>query len=431
MNHWLGSQVYFGLQYVRSGVTREMIENASRVLSGSTNWLEHVSDRLREQYRILGDPFCWLRNQPLIDRTSLMIEHKHANFSSFRIERRKTSGSTGTPFHFIRDRLMTAQMDAAMWAIYSWHGIFPGDRQARFWGMPAAHLAAGKRRITDFLQNRRRLSAFDISLNESSKYFRKIKRFRPRYIYGYPTLISQFVQHCAELGYDGFELGIEVVICTGELLAPNARAMIGEFFNARVVNEYGCTESGVISFSCEQGSDHLIPYALYPEIVHSNGASANRGDTGEVVITDLYGKILPMVRYRLHDLASYSDDANQCSCGRNLPMLKMQNGRVDNFIQTPSGKQVYDALLAYTVPKSVFRFLVKQVSIDLLHALIVPGEGFDPQQTPEACKRIWEDAFGPGMRVMVEVVSEIPVSSSGKLRYFQPLDNSQAAQQSV
>lgn len=421
MNNALAKMVYHGVQRLRSGVTDEMIRHATDLLNGEIDWRIHVAGRLGMQYGVRSEPLMWLAQQTLTDRrtiiaTGLPVVPRHVT-----VEKRKTSGSSGVPFQFYRDRRMTAQMDAVMWAAYSWHGVFPGDRQARFWGMPVGLMASSERRITDRLQNRRRLSAFDVTKRRCLAYFQQLRGFRPNYMYGYPTLIHEFVQYCRAARCDGEELGVHVVICTGELLHPAVREEIGSFLNARVVNEYGCTESGVLSLTCEAGGEHILPFATYPELVTAEGAPVARGETGQVIVTDLYGEVMPMFRYKLNDLAAYSLK-DVCQCGRSLPLLEIQRGRIDGFVLTPDGRRIYDALLAYTVPKGVLRFTVKQVSIDHLHALVMPGAGFDPDSTPKLCARVWEDAFGPEMKVTVEVVEDIALASSGKLRYFIPLD---------
>ena len=418
----LAERIYFRAQSLRSGVTREMIRETASLLDSFDYSYSHVKERLRVQFGCDDDQLGWLRRQPLIDRRTIITSPAPVAIPrGVSVEHRKTSGSSGTPFHFLKDKRMTAMMDAVMWAAYQWHGISPGDKQARFWGVPQSRSARRQRQLTDFIQNRRRLSAFDVTPNGSVQFFRQLRRFRPTYVYGYPTLIHEFTRHCLAAGLHGSELHIGTIICTGEVLTDNVREDLRSFFEARVVNEYGCTESGVISLTCENGRQHMTPVAVFPEIVDENGLRVAPGETGEVIITDLYGSVSPMIRYRLNDRATLSEDAG-CPCGRQLPIMKLDAGRVGSLIETPTRGSVYSAILAYTVPAEVLRFLVRQVSIDHLEAVITPGPGFDTKRTPDKCRRAWEEALAPGVSVSVKVVDEIPLAASGKMRYFVPLD---------
>lgn len=325
---------------------------------------------------------------------------------------------------------MTAWMDAAMWAVYSWHGIAPGDRQARFWGAPVGRVPAFKRRMMDWALARRRLNAFEITRERSAVFFHAMRRFRPSHAYGYPTLIREFVEHCTACGLDGRELGVRVVICTGELLSSSVRTRISHFFGCPVVNEYGCTESGIVAIECERGTQHLVPVAALTEVVEPTGVPVAPGGTGEVVITDLYGAVLPLLRYRLHDRARLGP-TGECLCGRELARVELTEGRVQNFIRTPERGSIYAAILAYTVPGEVARFRAFQRTTHHLHVEIVPGAGFDPEGTPRECRRRWTEVVGPAMEVSTEVVSSIPYTASGKLRYFVPLDAEEGGEDST
>ena len=425
--------VYFVLQRLRGGVSPDMVTSARRILGQPWDQIaNYVTVRLAHLHGAEACAPDWLRSRRLIERTELVpvMQRLEASGTKARVEHRKTSGSTGVPFHFVKDAEMAAWMDAAMWAAYEWHGVRPGDRQARFWGAPVARGAAMRRRLLDRVQNRRRLSAFRVSPANSVAFFAALRPFSPDYVYGYPTLIDEFVHHCSSHGMDGTELHLRTVICTGEILLEPVRERISAFFNCPVINEYGCTESGVIALECEVGAMHLIPVAALGEIVQQDGSPTPAGETGEVVVTDLYGEVAPFIRYRLHDLAVPAG-RSPCRCGRDLPAIAVQRGRIDSFIQTSHRGPVYDAILAYTVPPEVLRFRVYQEAIDQLRAEIVPGRGFDRHRTPDDCRRCWEEALAPGVTVSVTTVSEIPLTAAGKLRYFVPLGEIPRASEST
>jgi phenylacetate-CoA ligase len=422
VNESFARHLYYSLQRGRGGVDPEQVQFARRLLDAPWSSVQtHVRERLVALHGPDAQSTDWLAGQRLVTRTELVPRMRDLmkNSNGVKVEHRKTSGSTGTPFHFVKDVRMTAWMDATMWAAYSWYGVQPGDRQARFWGAPITAGAGAKRVLLDRVQNRRRLSAFKINRESSAAFLARLRRFRATYAYGYPTLIDEFVTHCSAQGLDGRDLRLRVIICTGELLLPAARERIKAFFGCPVVNEYGCSESGVLAFECVNEKLHITPVAAFPEIVSGDGAPLAPGTVGEVVVTDLYGAVEPFVHYRLHDRAAVTAPA-LCACGRELPTLAVQEGRIDSFISTPRGR-VYDAVLAYTVPAEVFRFRARQVALDRLEVDVVPGKGFDPQRTPRDCEHRWAEALGPGMTVVVNTVNEIPLTAAGKLRYFVPL----------
>ena len=335
------------------------------------------------------------------------------------VEVRRTSGSTGTPFTFVKSLEMTAWMDAAMWAAYRWHGVDPGMPHARFWGVAASRRGRLIQQIKDRMLQQYRLSAFEITPERANAFYTELVRRAPAYAYGYPTAILAFVQRCAAAGLDGRAIGCRVVICTGELLLPATRDSIEQFFGCRCVNEYGCTESGVLGFECERGRMHAIPVAAYVEVLDEANRSMPDGEYGELTVTDLYGRVAPLLRYRLHDGAA--TDSEACDCGRALPRLAIERGRLGSFIVTPSRGPVFSTILPYTVPPGVGRFRVVQSAADHLDADIVILPGADSNRTADECRRRWEEALGPDLSVSIRIVDDIAPERSGKLRYFIPL----------
>jgi phenylacetate-CoA ligase len=412
--------LYFSVQRLRHGVSRDMIAEACTLLEAPMHRLRaRALERIRAVH---GGTITWdsYRAMPRLQKATL-AERAHAILQArhFGFEVRQTSGSTGIPLRLPKDRAMTAWMDAAMWGIYQWHGIHPGLPHVRFWGLTTRRLKRLGVLTADRLLNRHRVSASSLSSSSVIRDFSAIERLQPTYAYGYPTLMASFAQVAQENGLDGRALGLRVAISTGELLADSVRKQLADFFGCPVINEYGCTESGILAFECASGTMHAIPVAVWPEVVDADGMPVPDGEEGEILITDLYGGTLPLIRYSLRDrgVTGIAD----CPCGRELPVLKITAGRVDSFVLTPRGK-VYDAVLAYSLPPGITRFRARQVAPELIEAQVVLGPGYVSGRTVNALKSRWENALGPGVSVRVTVVDEIPPEASGKLRYFVPLN---------
>jgi phenylacetate-CoA ligase len=320
---------------------------------------------------------------------------------------------------------MLAWMDAAMWAGYAWHGIGPGDKRLRFWGLSPAPVRRLVRRLADRVTGQIRFSAFEISAERCVRFFTRARRSGARYAYGYPTLMKRWASECSSAGLDGRELALQCVISTGEVLTPLSRRELATFFGCPIINEYGCTESGVIAIECEHGTPHMIPVAAKAEVVDQGGRRVPPGGTGQVVVSDLFGTALPMLRYRLHDLAR-ALDGSSCPCGRTLPAIDVTIGREGSFILLPSGRQVFSTILAYTVPASIASYRARQETADLLRADVTLQSGTDPAAAIEAAQAAWGEALGREIRIEINVVSDLPFEPSGKLRYFVPLGSRQS-----
>jgi len=334
-----------------------------------------------------------------------------------RLTYRSTSGTSGTPLIFPKDHYATSYMDAAMYQVYSWYGIKIGDRQARLWGSATKPVAQIKQKFKDYLLNRVRLSAFNMTDENCYNYYKKLLSFRPKFIYGYPNAILSFSKFLRRNKIDGTKLTLKAVICTGEILFPEHRKIIESTFKSKVVNEYGTTENGIIAFECPEGNMHILAHNVLVEFI-KDGHYVEPGESGQIVVTELNSRCIPFLRYKLDDIGKPSD--KKCTCGRNLPLMEIIEGRIDDFIQTPDGRLVYDAILAYLFKEGVKEFRGIQKAKDELIIQLVKDAKYNTELENHFRNEL-VSYLGRDMHIHFQYLKEIPRDKSGKLQYFVSL----------
>ncbi|MBU5613503.1 glycosyltransferase [Geomonas azotofigens] len=349
---------------------------------------------------------------PTVDKK--IIRENYAAFlsSESRFNRRSTSGTTGEPFLFEKDRNASAYMDAMMHLSYGWHGVKPWDRQARLWGRAVSRKGRVVQWIKDLLLRRKRLSVFLINDAACKKFYQELKRFRPRYFYCYPNALYQFALSIERLGIDGAELQVPIAICTGEILFPFQREKIEKVFQCKVVNEYGSTENGILAMECEYGRLHVLP------TVSLEIAGGDQDGFGEIVVTELNSRNLPFMKYRNGDMGRIVSTG--CDCLRPFPILEVKEGRIDSYIKCPNGNIVYDAILAYLFKGQVKQFRGVQENPNVLRIDVIPLDHTSADSIDSLKKKL-AGFVGAEMTINVSIVDEIPADKSGKLRYFIPL----------
>ncbi|MCF8095228.1 MAG: hypothetical protein K9J79_07680 [Desulfobacteraceae bacterium] len=322
---------------------------------------------------------------------------------------RSTSGTTGTPFVFKKDRHASAYMDAMMYCAYNWHGIAPWSRQARIWGSSVGIRGKLVQKAKDRLLGRRRLSAFEMDAHNCRRFFYLLLRHRPFYFYCYPNAMYQFVLSLERLGLDGRQIGAAVVICTGEVLFPHQKEKIEQVTGCRVVNEYGSTENGIIAFECEYGTMHVLP------TVHVDIIDPDSDGFGEISVTELNSRSVPFINYKIGDMGRVLDSG--CKCGRPFEAFEIKEGRVNDLIVCPSGKKVYAAILAYVLKGHTAQFKVFQEKRDLINIYIVPETDYNPQIEKKIRMKL-QNYLGNKMNIKFTPVDNIAPENSGKRRYF-------------
>ncbi len=326
-----------------------------------------------------------------------------------------TGGSTGEPVKIYKDADALARERAATWRSYEWAKVGIGDKQARFWGVPHNAKNAFKAKIIDFVSNRKRVSAFNLTKESLDEYYQTMVRFKPSYLYGYVSVIRRFSEHMRDYNLPRIE-SVRSIITTSEVLTDGDRKVIEDAWKVKVFNEYGCGEVGSIAHECEHGNMHIVADNMLIEIIDQNG---NPAETGEVVVTDFYNYATPMIRYKVGDFATLSHDA--CPCGRTLPILKGIHGRAYDIIKTPGGKSVHPEALIYVFEEiqqkhhAFSQFQIIQRELNKLDVYIIPSTNWSSAMETLITTGI-HNKIDASFQLNFFKVQEINREKSGKMR---------------
>jgi phenylacetate-CoA ligase len=346
---------------------------------------------------------------PLTDKW--IIKNNFAGFVSSRMRGawRSTSGTTGTPFFFKKDRFASGYMDAMMYCAYNWHGISPLSRQARIWGSPVGFKSKTIQKAKDQLLGRKRLSAFEMNDHNCKRFFYKLVKHQPFYFYCYPSALYQFALSLEKQNFNGGDIGASIAICTGEVLFSYHRTKIESILNCRVVNEYGSTENGIIGFECEYGNLHLVP------TVHVDVVNPDSDGFGELAVTELNSRSVSFIKYKTGDVGRVLGFG--CPCQRPYEKIELREGRVGDLIVCPNGDLVYAAVLAYILKSYAIQFKAVQKEKDLINIHIIPAKTYNAS-SEKKIRSVLSSFLGPEMRINFIRVNFIAPEKSGKLRYF-------------
>lgn len=407
---------------VRDLQAHARVERQSGKLRELLVWLsEHhpyYAQKLPESIASI-DPMAALQSLPVLEKQTLQENGDILLTPGHRVRSitKSTGGSTGAPVRIIKDADGIAREMAATWAALESYGIRVGDRSARFWGTPLTFRRRLRFWLTDLAMNRIRLSAFDLEDEDFRAYWNRCKRFQPIWIYGYASLIHMFADWIERSGLDGSALGLRVVVPTSEPMNDHQRAQVARVFDAPVYDEYGCGEVGAIAYGCENGLLHVVTENLVVEIVDSDGRAVEPGEVGEVVVTDLTNRAMPLLRYRLGDRAV---KGGPCGCGRGVPTIEKVLGRIHDVVFTPEGRRWHGEKIDYLMSQLYaeeggFRqYQVVQESADTLRVCLVSEEGI-PATLERKIKEYVADRLD-GMHARVLRVDAIERASSGKIR---------------
>ncbi|HSN47686.1 MAG TPA: hypothetical protein VLR29_02900, partial [Flavobacterium sp.] len=187
--------------------------------------------------------------EPLIERLS-------NGFSTKNVYVNKTSGSSGDPFIFAKDKFSHALTWAVIINRFGWHGIdFNSSYQARFYGIPLDFTGNTKERLKDFFSNRFRFSIFDLSDKVLEGFLNEFETRKFDYINGYTSSIVLFAKFLQQKNIVLTTICPTVKVCvvTSEMLFDDDKILLEKQFGVPVVNEYGASELDLIAFQDANG----------------------------------------------------------------------------------------------------------------------------------------------------------------------------------
>jgi phenylacetate-CoA ligase len=334
-----------------------------------------------------------------------------------RLARFNTGGSSGEPLVFFIGNERVSHDVAAKWRATRWWGVDIGDPEIVVWGSPIELGAQDRLRgLRDRVLRTELLPAFELSATNLDRFVERIRRTRPKMLFGYPSAISLIAAHAEGRGIRMDDLGIEVAFVTAERLYDRQRDTIARVFGCRVANGYGGRDAGFVAHECPQGGMHVTAEDIILEAVDADGRVVPAGEAGQLVVTHLATRDFPFIRYRTGDVGVLGGE--RCPCGRGLPVLREVQGRTTDFVVARDGTVMHGLALIYILRDlpGLEAFKIEQESVDHTRVLLVAGQGFDPGVV-ETIRAGFRARLGEGVRIDAELVPELKPEPSGKFRY--------------
>jgi phenylacetate-CoA ligase len=328
-----------------------------------------------------------------------------------------TGGSTAVPVGFYQDRGRTSAYE---WAFMTsqWRrvGYRDGDRTVVFRGS-----VTGKD-IADFdpLRNSLILSSYHLTDDRIPEYLVRVRRARPRYIQAYPSSITILARYMRIHGEPPLD-GVRAVLCGSENLYDWQRAEIEEAVGARTFSWYGQSEVVCLAGECETRHElHIFPQYGVTELLDEAGSVIDEPwKLGEIVGTGFLTRVMPLIRYRPADMASYADGTCP-DCGRPYRRFERIEGRLQEFIVSKNGR--YISMTAINMHSPVFdnvhQFRFYQDTAGEVTFRYVPrasySAGDDARIHAELRRKLGDD-----MVLSLERVDRIESSGRGKHRFLE------------
>lgn len=333
-----------------------------------------------------------------------------------KLKKDHTSGSTGQPFwtyydrpYWIRKKYVSKLRPRVLC------GYRPGDKIAKLECESSRALDQKHRRpwSPQKLMRVRNFSMFE----DIEKVARAILAYNPSVIDGYPSFLLRLARV-----YESQQMslpGLKLLFTGSEYLSAAVRNYLMASFNVQVYDIYGSNEFKEVAWQCRAGNGyHINEDELILEILDHEDNSSDGGEAGQIVITDLLNRAMPLIRYRMQDTGMRLP--GKCSCGCRFAMMKPLAGRSSDNIILPDGRTITGYRITTSIEKTpgLRQYQVVQQTPDtLIVKLNVNSDQRDEasRQIDVNLRRVTKDL----VTIDIRFCDRIEVEENGKFRVIK------------
>lgn len=320
----------------------------------------------------------------------------------------RTSGSTGEPLGVWVSPSQIAVEKATVWRHWSWVGYRFRDPVAivRTYVPKEGEPLWRHDRLRNFLY----FSAYHLDSGHARIFLDRIRKFRPRFLRGYPSSLAILADIAMERGWE--PPALRAVLTASETLSRAVREKLTRVFRAPVSDWYGLAEQVVTAAQCEhgEGMHRHDDYGYWELIPCNDGTSRCR-----IIGTNLHNAAMPLIRYDTGDIAE-SSELRQCPCGRTFPLISGISGREDDDLVDLIGRRIPSVNL-YSVFRefdAIRRFQIVQARPDQVEVRLDA-----PAATESELSRLNEELrlrLGEGLGIRMVRDAEFERNPHGKRR---------------
>lgn len=358
------------------------------------------------------------RRLPVLTKADIRTSGKQLLSSAFDSERcvvKTTSGSTGVSLRVYMDNRASQWKRAYTVFRNEWAGYRVGDRVAAIWGNPEPK-QGGRAWLRNTLLDRwEYLDTIRMGEDDIAAFVKKLRKRPVTMIFGHAHSVYLFAEYVQKHGIT--DLTFSGAITSAMVLHEHERRSIQDGLSCNVFDRYGCEEVSLIASECEAHMGlHVNTELLHVDIV-AGERLATAGQEGAIIVTDLTNYAMPIIRYKVGDMAIPS--AKYCVCGRQSSVLERVTGREADYVTTPDGRLISGISMtenfAMKIPGLV-QLQIIQETLEHLTLRVVRGQGFS-SESERVARRLVDELLGEEVILSYEFVEMIPQEPSGKYRF--------------
>ncbi|MCX8148594.1 hypothetical protein [Thermaurantimonas aggregans] len=359
-----------------------------------------------------NDCIKWLKNFPIIDKEILQNERDNLiTTKSKNLIKLSSSGSSGlrSVVYSNKDEISIHRATQILW--WEWAGYHLGQPILQTGITPNRGIIKG---LKDILLSTYYLQAFTHDPSDLDRALKWAQKKSNPFLGGYASSLYVLANYAKE---HNIQLQFASAVSWGDKLFDHYKAAIETVFKTKVFETYGSAEGLMIAAQKDLPYMYIMTPNVYLEILDDNGNEVKDGEMGHVVVTSLVAKAMPLIRYKIGDLAiKLPKDKYPQKRELSLPLLQKVIGRDTDLVKTASGKYmvVHSFTGIFEHISEIKQFCVIQENLNGIKIQYIPNKNFNSDILHLIEKKIQQNLQESTFKIQFEEVSFIPPTPSGK-----------------
>jgi phenylacetate-CoA ligase len=347
--------------------------------------------------------------------TKAEVQEHYADFVSEAVPEKEriiahTSGTTGGGLRFATTLKSVQQQLSVWWRYRRWHGLQPDIWCGYFGGRSVVPLAQSQPPFWRYNHPGRQLmfSGYHFTQANLGAYLEELRRSRPPWLHGYPSLLALLAAYVLETNFD---LGWQIrwITIGAENLLPQQSELIERAFGVRPLEHYGMAEAVANISECERGALHVDEDFAAVEFIPNP-----HGEGYQVIGTNFTNPALPLLRYDAQDLVMMDDTT--CACGRPGRVVTSIDGRQEDYVILPGGARLGRLDHIFKDLVNIQEAQIVQRQPDAMTIRIARGRHYTEQDESRLLAET-RQRVGQEIKISIEYFEQLERSRSGKLRF--------------
>ncbi len=321
-----------------------------------------------------------------------------------------SSGSTGeqTIIYWNKKEQTINRATQLLW--WKWANYELGDKLIQT-GINPKRL--GLKKYKDFFFRTKYVQAFSHNEADIKNVLQGIKDDEDYVLAGYASSLYVMAKIAQE---NNIKVKFKSAISWGDKLFDYYKKTILDTFGCKTYETYGSGEGFMIGAQKDLDYMYLMATNVFVEIVDDDGNEVEDGEIGNVIVTNLNGYAMPLIRYKIGDLGIKMARNNYPTHRElQLPIIQKIIGRDTDIVKTPSGNflVVHSFTGIFEHIPEIKQFCVIQKELSGIEIQYITDKGFNNDILENIKVQILKSLNEP-FEIKFEEVKEIRPTKSGK-----------------